>query len=119
MKITVFGAGAYGISIAYQLSKNENNNIMLWTENKELFDEFNKSHQFKSKFPSLEVPNNIILTDNFEDAMRDTNLIFIITSAKYVNISVVDTSVLTNAIISVNLGGLKVASWVKFVFPSL
>jgi len=85
MKITVFGAGAYGISIACQLAKKESNNIMLWTENKKLFDEFNKSHQFKSKFPSLEVPNNIKITENYEDAMKDTNLIFIITSAKYVN----------------------------------
>ena len=83
MKITVFGAGAYGISIALNLAKNKNNQIMMWSENKELLKSFKDNH-ILIKFPDIEVPNNIDVTDSYEKALENTSLIFLITSAKYI-----------------------------------
>jgi len=84
MKITIIGTGAYSIGIALMLSKKENNDIMLWTENNELYEEFVHTHKVKNIFPELDIPNNINITNSFEEAMKDTSLIFLITSAKYI-----------------------------------
>jgi len=84
MKITIIGTGAYGIGIALMLAKKSENNIMMWTENQELVKDFRKSKKFDKIFPEVKIPNNISLTDSYEEALTDTSLIFIITSAKYV-----------------------------------
>ena len=84
MKITIIGTGAYSIGIALMLAKKENNNIMLWTENKEYVKEFNETHKLNKIFDSIKLPNNIYLTNDFEEALKDTSLIFLITSAKYI-----------------------------------
>ena len=84
MKITVFGTGAYGISIAMMLSKKEDNEIVLWSESKNKIDEFNKNHRFDSIFPNIEIPQNISITNSYEDAMQDSSIIFLVTSAKHI-----------------------------------
>jgi len=84
MKITILGTGAYSIGIALMLAKRKENNIMLWTENPDLADNFRKMHKFNSIFPEVEIPDNIMVTDSYEKALKDTGLIFLITSAKYI-----------------------------------
>ena len=84
MKITIIGTGAYGIGIALMLAKKNENNIMMWTENKELAKDFREKRKFGKIFPDVEVPNNISLTESYEEALKDTGLIFLITSAKYI-----------------------------------
>ncbi len=84
MKITIIGTGAYGIGIAMMLAKKNNNNIVMWTESNEKYQEFQKTHKINSIFPDLEFPTNITLTTDLEIALEDTNLIFLITKAEYV-----------------------------------
>lgn len=84
MKITIIGTGAYGIGIALMLAKKSENNIMMWTENKELAEDFKENKRFGRIFPDVEIPNNISLTESYEEALKDTGLIFLITSAKYI-----------------------------------
>ncbi len=83
MKITVFGAGNYGIAIAMMLAKKKENEVLIWTENKNTFDEFMKTHKFTSKFPDLDIPNNISITMDNKKALEDAGLIFLITASKY------------------------------------
>lgn len=82
MKITVLGTGVFSLSIALQLAKKENNNIVMWTENDETYKSFNKTHKL-SKILDVDIPSNISLTNNLEESLKNTNLVFFITSAKY------------------------------------
>ncbi len=84
MKITVIGTGAYSLGISLMLSKRENNQIMLWTESTDTFKEFKKTHQVKRIFNDITFPDNIEMTDNMEIALENSNLIFLITSVKYI-----------------------------------
>lgn len=84
MKITIIGTGAYGIGIALMLSKKKENSIMMWSENTELIREFNNTHRFNSIFPDVDIPNNINVTNSYKEALDNTGLIFLITSAKYI-----------------------------------
>lgn len=84
MKITIIGTGAYSLSIANQIAKKSNNNIMLWSENKDYVREFKKTKMIKEIFDNTIFPNNIDITNSFSEALKDTNLIFLITSAKYI-----------------------------------
>lgn len=84
MNITIIGTGAYGIGIALSLAKKENVKINMWSENKELVDTFTKTRKVPAIFPNLTLPTNINITNSFEDALKDNDLIFLITSAKYI-----------------------------------
>ena len=85
MKITIIGTGAYSLGIALMLSKKENNTITLWTEDESKRIEFSNTHQIKSIFKDIVFPNNINITDDLEEALNKTKLIFLITSVKYIN----------------------------------
>ena len=83
MKITIMGTGAYSIGIALMLAKKENNYVTLWTENEAKLEEFNKTHKISSIF-DVNLPDNVSVTNSYEKALEGTELIFLITSAKYI-----------------------------------
>ena len=83
MKITIIGTGAYSIGIALMLAKKKENQIMLWSENEELVKEVIETKKVPNIFPNVILPDNIMVTGSYEEAMKDTSLIFLITSAKY------------------------------------
>lgn len=84
MKIAMIGVGAYSTALTLMLSKKENNNILMWTENLEIAEEFNKTHKVNKIFPDLELPFNVNVTNSYEEALKDASLIFIAVAAKYV-----------------------------------
>ena len=84
MKITVIGTGAYSVGIALMLAKKKENNIMLWTENKQYVKEFNETRKLVNIFKDVTFPGNISITNSYEEALNNTGLIFMITSAKYI-----------------------------------
>lgn len=81
MKISIIGTGIYGIALALKAA-NLNHNITMWTENKELYENFKKNHDFKSII-DIKIPKNIKLTTDLEKSIKDTDLIIIATAAKY------------------------------------
>ena len=84
MKIAMIGVGAYSTALTLMLSKKENNNIMMWTENLEIAKEFNETHKLNKIFPDLEMPFNVNVTNSYEEALKDASLIFLAPAAKYV-----------------------------------
>ena len=84
MKITIMGTGAFGLGIALMLAKKSQNKIMLWTEDENKEKEFKKNHKITSIFPNKTFPLNIDITTNYEEALANSSLIFLITSAKYI-----------------------------------
>jgi len=84
MKITIMGTGAYSVGIALMLAKKKNNKIMLWSENLEYVKEFKENRKINNIFDDVIFPDNIDITNSYEEAMQDTSLVFLITSAKYI-----------------------------------
>jgi len=84
MKTTIIGTGAYSIGIALMLAKKKHNHITLWSEDKELVENFKKNKKVETIFPNLILPDNIDITNDYKVAMEQTSLIFLITSAKYI-----------------------------------
>ncbi len=85
MKIAMIGVGAYSTALTLMLSKKENNNIMMWTENLEIATDFNETHKLTKIFPDLEMPFNVEVTNSYEEALKDASLIFLAPAAKYVD----------------------------------
>ena len=55
MKICVLGSGAFGLAIASLLSKNKNNEIIVWTSFKDEYEELSKLHTHKKIFADFSV----------------------------------------------------------------
>lgn len=83
MKIAIIGTGSYGIALGMMLAKKEKNNIMFLTHNEETFEYFMKNHRF-SLYEDVEVPKNVTITNSYKEIMKDVNIIFLVTSAKYI-----------------------------------
>ena len=84
MKISIIGTGAYSVGIALMLAKKHGNKIMLWSENQDYVKEFKENRKISKIFNDVVFPDNIDITNSFEEVMKDTSLIFLITSAKYI-----------------------------------
>ena len=85
MNITILGTGVYGLSMAVALSKNESNKITMWTEssdNLKKFDDY-KKHGIDA-FNGVKIPKSINITDSYETALIDAQIVFIMCAAKYV-----------------------------------
>ncbi len=83
MKVTVFGAGAYGISLALMLAKKKENDILVCTHNESVFNHFKENRKF-TKLPKAHIPENVNVTNDYEYAMKETSLIFLVPSVKYI-----------------------------------
>ena len=84
MKIAMLGTGAYSLALSLMLAKKKDNNIMLWTENKNVCDTFKRTKKLDTIFPDRVFPENVDITTSFEEALDNSNLIFIACAAKFV-----------------------------------
>lgn len=80
--IAVIGSGSWGVALAIHMAK-LGNNIKIWSFLKEEADLINNER--KCKFlPGIELPNNIIATQSFEECVKDSDYIFHVTPSKVV-----------------------------------
>lgn len=82
MKISIIGTGIYGIALGICAADN-NHDIMMWSENKELVDNFQKNHSLEP-ITDVDVPTNINVTTDLNKCLEAADLIILATSAKYV-----------------------------------
>ncbi len=85
MKISVIGLGIYSLAISKLLAKKSENNIIIWTENEEVFNEFKKTKMLTSIY-NTDIPKNIKVSTSLEEVLINTDMIYIATSSKYVDI---------------------------------
>lgn len=86
MKIAMIGVGAYSTALTLMLAKKQSNNIMMWTENQEIYENSKHSKKILEKvFPDLELPFNVSVTNSYEEVLDGASLIFIAVAAKYVD----------------------------------
>ena len=83
MKISLIGTGAYGVAMALMANKN-NKDIIMWTENKTKIEEYEKLGYIKGVIPGIDCPPNIKLTSSYEEACKDRDIIFIMSTAHFV-----------------------------------
>lgn len=82
MKVSIIGTGIYGIAIALNVARNKHN-ITMWSENEKLINNFKKNHNFMP-LTEAQIPKNIFITNNMKEAIKNTDLIILATTAKYV-----------------------------------
>ena len=83
MKVSLIGTGAYGIAMAMMLHKN-NKDIIMWTENEEKNKEYEKKGYIDGILPDIKCPEDIKLTTSIEEAVKDRDIIFIMSTAHFV-----------------------------------
>jgi len=76
MNIIVLGAGTFGTAIANELSVNTENNVVLFSRNKEKVDEINSYNTNKSCFPNKHLTKHLKASTD-KEFIRDADVIFI------------------------------------------
>ena len=84
MKIALIGTGVYGMSMALMLNKNEKN-IIMWSESQERYKKYLEDGCIKDIIPGISAPKNIKLTCSYEEATKDADVVFIISTAAFVS----------------------------------
>ena len=84
MKVTVLGAGAYGLALATMVNEN-NHNITIWTKIDSELKELKEKHTNSRVLPDFILPNNFKYTNDLQKAVKDTDLIIIAVPAGFVD----------------------------------
>lgn len=83
MKVCVIGTGIYGTALALEMSKKDNE-IVMWTENQDLYKEYKKKNRI-SLIKDIDLPKNITVTDSYEIALADADLILMACASRFVD----------------------------------
>ncbi len=79
--ITIIGSGSWGVALAITLA-NQGNKVKIWSFKKEEADLIN--NEKKCKFlPNAVIPKNIECTLSYEEAIKDSEIIFHVTPSKF------------------------------------
>lgn len=84
MNIAILGTGAYGLSIALMLNEN-NNNIKMYTKFEEELNILNNNNGNPNLLPNIKLPDSIEYTTNMEYCINNSDIIFIMVPAGYVD----------------------------------
>lgn len=84
MKIALIGTGVYGLAMALMINKNEPN-IIMWSESQERYQKYLEDGCIKDIIPNISAPSNIKLTCSYEEATKGADVVFIISTATFVN----------------------------------
>lgn len=84
MKVTILGAGAYGLALASMCDENQCD-ITLWNRFEEEVEELKKVRRNMRKLPQYEIPLTMNITCNMEEAIKDSQLIIIAVPAGFVD----------------------------------
>jgi glycerol-3-phosphate dehydrogenase (NAD(P)+) len=76
MNILVLGAGTFGTAIANELSVNNDNNVVLFSRDKDKVFEINTNHSNKSYFPNKHLTKFLRASSSKED-IKDAEVIFV------------------------------------------
>ena len=76
MNICVVGSGSWGIALSCLLFDNKHS-VKVWSRNEDEVNEINKLHTASRYLPGLEIPKEIIATNNIEEALNDTEIVIL------------------------------------------
>ncbi len=85
MKIAIIGSGVFGIANGISLSHNKNNKIIMWTESDESLKRIEDTRDKYELLGGMKIPKSIKFTTSYEEALKDTDIVLIMTSAKFID----------------------------------
>ena len=83
MKVTILGAGAYGLALADTLAYNKNN-VNIWTNVKKEYEMLLSRNNDENIFSDFRINDKIVPYDNIKDALSGAEIIFVVVSSKYI-----------------------------------
>lgn len=83
-KIAMIGTGAYGLGVSIALLK-KNESITMWVESEERAKFLNNNKKNANILPNIEIPENIIFTNDLNEVISNTNIVFIAVAAKFID----------------------------------
>lgn len=83
-KISIIGTGAYGLSIAIALLK-KCDNVSMWVESIDRAKYIDKHRKNSGILPNITIPDNITFSNDLDSVIKDSKVIFIAVTAKYVD----------------------------------
>ena len=82
-KVTVLGGGVLAIALAKVLYKN-NNDVTIWSFLQSEVDALNKERENKISLPGIKIPNEIKITNDMEEAVKDSEMIVMAVASSFV-----------------------------------
>ena len=84
MNIAIIGCGVYGLAMANSLSMNKKNKITMWTESEESLAKLESTRDSYPLLDGLHIPDGIKFTVSYEEALKDADIVYIMSAARYV-----------------------------------
>lgn len=84
MNVAIIGTGAYGLALSLMFHKNKCN-IKMWTKFEKEKKEIEENRENKRALGGVSIPEDINITIDMEDAIKDARLIVIAVPAAFVN----------------------------------
>lgn len=81
MNIAIIGTGNFSLSLLNNLEANQ---IKIWTHSKDLVNEFKKTKKLDSIIKGTKLPKNTIVSTDYEEVLKDVDVVFMLTASKYV-----------------------------------
>lgn len=75
-KIGILGAGSWGTTLAYLISKN-NHSVWLWSQNSKITQEINYNHTNQKYIHGLKLSKQVQATQDIQKVMKNCQLIFL------------------------------------------
>ncbi len=105
----MIGTGAFSTSLALLLALKEENEIVMWSENKKLVSDYKKTHKIESLYKDRMFPKNIMLTNRFVEVAQDIDVLFLVTGVFYLENVCKEISPFLNRNIPVVIGTKGIA----------
>ncbi|MBE6139765.1 MAG: NAD(P)-dependent glycerol-3-phosphate dehydrogenase [Firmicutes bacterium] len=83
MKVTILGAGAYGLALSKVLVENKNE-VVIWTPFEEEKNELLKTRK-SSNLKEYTLDNSVVITTDLEESIRNSELIVIAIPTKFIS----------------------------------
>ena len=74
VRVGVIGAGSWGIALAKLLDGN-GHQVTVWSIIKEEIEMLQKEHEHKDKLPGVKLSENMVFTNDLEEAMKDKDIL--------------------------------------------
>ena len=82
-KVSVLGAGSWGTALAVMLHGNHHQ-VMLWSALSDEVAQLRKDREQKGKLPGVHIPEDIVITDCLEEAVKDREMLVLAVPSVFV-----------------------------------
>lgn len=82
VRVGVIGAGSWGIALAKLLDGN-GHQVTVWSIIKEEIEMLKKEHEHKDKLPGVKLSENMVFTNDLEEAMKDKDILVLAVPSPY------------------------------------